>query len=270
MKTLPPDIERTIWTLAESNDHRAIDEFGIRYPDYKQDLVARIQMVRSLKGARPHREVPRLMLPQRRPAPSFGRVFGFSLAGAVLATMAFAAVYTANSSTRKEPEPKAEVVQSVVSPSASSEQSTPRGPLVAKDNEKPAENADGTTAHSGASTPADPFDRLVTVEVESTTVTRLIRDIAAQARLKIEFAPGFQEQTIAARYISLPARQVLDDLGQNFGFTLLVQSGNHALIVPAIDESKPPVTVPDGSFSEPKSEKPDDIDPSKLPGPYKK
>lgn len=261
MKDIPQDIERTIWAIAESNDPRAIDEFGVRYPAYKSELVERIQLVRSLKASRPMKEPPRLNLPQKQPSRSFGRGFSLVLAGAAVFTVAVATVITINAKQPAKQE-KPYVSEERTNALMQDQRVAKQGGPIKQEGSEVVNPETNTTEASKA--PLGPFERLVQLDHKEARLSNVIREIAQQARLSLDFAPGFEEQTIAARYVDVPAKEALDDLGQNFGFTVMIQEGNKAIVVPAIDPSRPPVTVPDGSFSEPKESKSEDPNHQRL------
>lgn len=260
MSKVPPEIDRLLWATAESGDPRAVEEFGERYPAYRTELVERVKMVRSFRAARPHAEAPVFrpsMELTRRRSP---RGWVFAAGALAFASFAFASVATWRHFNNAAPQP-AQTTNSWSNPAKDSSQpevarpgdtmhvipKTGSGPVVAKDPEAP----------------VTPFERVVSASHEHIGLVQLLRELGAQAKVRIDIAPGFENQIVEARYLGLPLMQVLEDLGQNFGFTATVQDETSVLVIPAIDPSRPPVTVPDGSFSAPTG----DENPAHKPAP---
>ncbi|MBS1722114.1 MAG: hypothetical protein JSS66_03795 [Armatimonadetes bacterium] len=252
MTKLPPEIDRLIWALAETNDSRAIEEFGERYPAYREALVERIKLVRRLRAAKPTREVPGWNYHPAPSQPRYSRGLGLVLAGAALASLAFATVTTLDRFVFHKQQPTESTktggpppIQPYDGPSHPVKPST--------EVIEPSVAPKGGTGQVGQAgeTKADPFSKLVTVDHEHIKLSQLIKEIALQAGLKLEVAPGLTDDVVAAKYIGVPAIEALQDLGQNFGFSVHIEHDDGALLIPAIDPSKPPVTVPNGSFSEP-------------------
>lgn len=263
MTPIPPEIDRILWATAESRDPRAYEEFAERYPTYRNELVERVALIRGLRAARPAREAPPLRLtPAPRPSPRH-RTLSFALAGVFVASLAFATVTTVqnwSSPPTKDP-PPAIITGSGFKPDPDASHSAP------KPNGLNAMPKNLRTDEPSLQPPAsnDPFERLVTIDSEKVRLSVLIKTIAAQARLRLTVAPGFEDQDVDARYLETSARLALEDLGQNFGFSLVVQQDNEALIIPTTDISKPPITVPDGNYSEPSEGHTGVKDPASLP-----
>ena len=59
MKKIAPDIDQLMWTIAETGDQRAIDDFEGRFPDLKYELGKRILVLRELRQARQAGAAPR-------------------------------------------------------------------------------------------------------------------------------------------------------------------------------------------------------------------
>src|ERR1700722_1257508 len=70
---LPPDIDRLLWEVAESQNPPPSDDFEKRFPQLVIELGKRIKLVRELRDARDHgdfkKPVPRF--DRREPTPTF-------------------------------------------------------------------------------------------------------------------------------------------------------------------------------------------------------
>lgn len=248
MSKVPPLVEDLIWQIAEDGDPQAVLEFERRYPEFVPELEKRMAMVRQIRLARPSspdlRFAPR-PAPVRGPWPRTAWA-AVGLLGASLAFATFMAV-------RPKPAPVKPGPAGITANSGSSQEPTgtvwgPRDVPI-----EPGAGSGGQQAQQPPPTqaPASPFDRPVTLDSSSIMLSQAIVSIATQARLRLDIAPLFEDRAIEAHYTGLTARQVLEDLGQNFGFSLVVQQGNEALIIPALDPNKPPTNLPNDSYSLP-------------------
>lgn len=244
--SLPPEIDRMLWSVAESNDPRAIEEMGERYPAFRAELASRIQLVRTLKGARPTREAPRLQLPKQQPAPSwFRRPLAMATAGALLATLALATVVTVSANRVQKLPTVIPVDVEVKSPEEVKQPSVTVAPDSNKDPELP------NVPKVGVEPDVNPAKgTLVEFETKGMALKALVKQLALLSGHTVEFAPGFPEETVAANYRGVTFEEALADLGQNFGFTALAEGEKKLLIVPATDPSRPEVSLPNGSHSE--------------------
>ena len=92
MKRVPADIDQLMWTIAESADVAAADDFERRFPEWKPELESRMAMVRGLRHARPPVVAPTPVIPKfvprANPAPAPRRV-GWVAALSATAVIAF-------------------------------------------------------------------------------------------------------------------------------------------------------------------------------------
>jgi hypothetical protein len=242
----PPElVDELMWRVAESRDPQAQAEFVRRYPDFASELARRVAMVQSLRGARPAAARPRFAY--RAPSPpapwprSAWAATGILAAGLAAATLALVP--------RGSPMPESRDAPPVVAPSRATALPGTSGTVGEPGPYRATETAAPPPARP--SEPPSPFERSVSLDFDRVMLSQAVQAVAQQARLVIEVAPGFEDQEIEAHYAGVTAKQALDDLGQNFGFTVIVQQGNEGLLVPALDPNRPPTTVPEGSFSLP-------------------
>jgi hypothetical protein len=242
MKHLPSEIDALMWDVAEADEQELMDSFVERYPQHRDELVKRINMVRHLKGARPKKEKQKEFVPATviRPAPhsrfwSSAAVVMLVVAAA-FATYAGIRIYDQRNQAASPPEESLPLDRA--EQNRALEQSTWIGE----------ENSDDPNAMNGSSpngTPPNvapyiqPIERLVTIETQGMALSGVLESIAQQAGIRLQAAPGMPEIQIRASYRNLSALSVLRDLGRNFGFTPLVQTEREALLVPAVDPSAP-------------------------------
>lgn len=241
---LPPAIDAAMWELAESDDQSALDAFASRYPEHKAELTQRIRMVRGLRGFKPSKTVKDKFVPagDPLPMPTTNR-WAVPLAATLLVgSLVFATV----SATRwlDGQSHKDAVVRPTPPKSASPDKPVVlRGPgdNPAQRNDQPIDSH--TDAPVKPDVPKTPWDNPVTLKSDRTNLEEALRAIAMQAGVSLEFAPNMPDIEIEADYRSQPAKLVMQDMGRNFGFSILVQTESTALVVPAIDPRAHPEPV---------------------------
>ncbi len=237
MKGLPPEIDELMWTIAESDDIAAIDEFGDRYPAYRGELGKRLQMVRSLRGARPQAAKAKAQTKRFVPS-STGVVYREqsrwmmpTAAVFVLMSVVFATYAVTTYAQRGQPKPTEVVQQPITAPDPTESVAGTGEPLTPPIST--AQN-DPVTPPPAADRP-NPFDQPVTVVADRISLANALNLIARQIGVTLTSAPGMPDVEIAVDYRNVAASQVLADLGRNFGFTPMIQSEREALLIPAVD-----------------------------------
>jgi hypothetical protein len=254
---LPKDIDDLMWQVAEDQSPELMDEFAARFPEHKGELVRRIQMVRQLKGARPKGAAAprRFKVSDPHPTVPLPR-WVFALAGCTLLLAgAMAGI----------------LVQRFLNPPPSASQGTggssdqgasarTGGPSNLPDGRGSSGVGTGepeTPSGTGGSSPSveppipqGPFDQRITIEFDRVSLAAVLDAIALKTGVRLQAAPGMPELEIEARYYDLPAIAILNDLGRNFGFTPLKQTETEALLIPAVDPTRPPSSAPGGFAAE--------------------
>lgn len=263
---VPVDIDELMWQIAESGDSEAVSEFHSKFPDFSPEMTKRIAMVSSLKGSRPKavtRKRERFM-PSRQvsnPAPTFP-AWSFVLMALLLAFSVSFATYGITKYLDQKNRPIATITpqnptpQTTTSGSVSGTNTAPLNPT----NNQPLPDNPATTTPPQT---IQPFDRPITIVSGRMNLVTAINDIAAQAGIRIDLAPGFEDMEIMIDYRAVPAMEAIQDMGKNFGFTAFQQTNNSALLVPAEDPNRtdsgrptsgssqlPPATTDSGSTNE--------------------
>jgi hypothetical protein len=234
---LPPDIDRMLWEIAESQDSNAYDDFEARFPQLVGELGKRIQLVRELRDARssgshravPHfdRRVPTRLGPQPKAI--------LAMAFATLACLAIGAYVVtgrlANSAHVIPPIP------------------VPLGPPSSGFIENPLSNPPRTESTGGQEIPKTPdytsklspptevapYLKPQNVRIDRAKLQIAILAVATNGKLEVEFAPNMPNPDIRMDYRNMSAVDILKDLGPRFGFTAFREGGNKILIVPQVD-----------------------------------
>lgn len=251
-RNIPQELDQWMWTVAESGDSDAIEQFGERYPQLRLELANRIQMVAKMKGNRPRSvSAPPLRLAQQSQyRPSFSR---WAMVGAVCAAISVAfAGYTAVqrfSATQSEPTKPTPIT-------ASNFSGQPETPIVKRDT-----GYHVLPEHAPAPTPTPevpqlPAERLITVKFEQIRLLTALEAIAAEGNVQLEIAPNMPDIEIGLEYRNQPVDVILNHLGDAHGFRLLVQGKGKYLIVPVEfkDDESVAGTPENGTLSPPKNE----------------
>lgn len=245
MKNLSPELNNLMWQIAEARDDAAIEEFVAKHPDLRAELISRVNMVQGLKGSKPHTpKVSTKFLPSPRslnretPRALALTVVIFLVAAGAFATMGILRFIENRNTTATVVTPeKLRPVSANNGPQI--EQTVPRGkpepgPMP---DEKPVQPLRAE----------EPFQRPVTIVAKNMTLDMVLNDIAIQAGLDLQSAPGMPEAMVEIDFRETPAIQVLEALGQTFGFTALIQTSSSALLIPARDQNDPRTPIGSGS-----------------------
>ncbi len=238
MNRIPPEIETLLWSVAESGDDQAINEFGDRYPEQRGELLKRLGMVRQLKGARPHEGPfgpPRFEVP-RSSKPTFAwPKWTWVPATALLGVMAYAS-YTFTLSVINPvqvPDPIPSGVTRLPIVRSNNNQNNPVIPQnLPRDDDEPRiieDKPEGNTP---------PVSKIVTLRFERISLHTALDALGKQSGIRMEIAPNLEDPDISVNYSGYSAMQVLEEMGMKFGFSVFPQGDNAVLIIPEVDKKK--------------------------------
>ncbi|MEZ5162584.1 MAG: hypothetical protein R2688_02320 [Fimbriimonadaceae bacterium] len=197
---IPPEIDSLMWQLAESEDVAALDQFGQKYPDYKVEMTRRLKMVRGLKGAKPEKAAKtrdKFMPSPRVRAYGSPRWVMPVVAIGLLASVVFATVGTMRFMDSVNKKQVAETNEPVQMPGDQLGQADPNlGP----GNSTPSNPENNSVEPPEPQVPPTPFDTHVTVVASRIRLADALQDIAAQAGVSLEWAPGMPDIEIAVDY----------------------------------------------------------------------
>jgi hypothetical protein len=218
------DIEALIWMVAESGDSKAVSDFEQRFPEYRGEMLRRLNMIQGLKGAKATRPpgIPRFK-PRPKPRPQIrpvSIVIGVGLAG--LAAASF--LVTVNVLKPRQNESMANL-----QPIAHTSRFDP--------DELPAPTVP-TPAPDTAPKIEAPYEKPITVHIERAPLQTILTAVGQQGGLTVQLAPGLPDPEIQADYSGVSAAEILQDLGERFGFTAFNEGEATILIVPAIDKTR--------------------------------
>jgi hypothetical protein len=239
---VPEHLEELVWQVADANDPVLDADFETRYPDFAAEMRARRALSARLKAMRPAEEpIPDFQPREKSDAPEWRERAIWAAAAGLVAISVVAASFGAAAyifrPTNVEPQKSDPPVVVVNPPAAEPNQETP-APQVQEPAPQP-------SAQEPPPAPETPFDRLITFRMEQASLSQVLAEVARQAGLSLESAPGMPDPIIEASYTDSTAREVLRDLGRNFGFTALEQGRSSVLVIPATGRpTTPPPTGP--------------------------
>lgn len=237
---IPPDLSEKLWQLTESQDAKAIEAFLSKHPELKSEFQARSKMVSGIKGSRPEvkKSTPERFLPSPKPLSSGPNRWAAALAASVLVAGAvFATVGTLKYVENKTAEQKPLNVNQVSNMSANGNNNAPVKQTLPEPINNPPLNPDPNAVQPIQEQRA--IDQTVTIVAKSIKLSSALNDIGIQAGIRLESAPGMPDPEITIDFRDVPAIQVLESLGQKFGFTASPQTQNSVLLIPARDPNSP-------------------------------
>jgi hypothetical protein len=238
MNRIPPEIESLLWSVAESGDDQAINEFGDRYPEHRGELLKRLGMVRQLKGARPPDAAfgpPRFEVPRSSKQTFAWPKWTWVPATALLGVMAYASYsYTLsamNPPQIQEPIPNGVTRLPIVQPNGNpNNQQIPK--TIPRDDDEP------PIVNDKLANSEPPANKTIKLLFERISLHTALDAVGQQSGIRIEIGPGLEDIDISMNYNGYSAIQVLEDMGSKFGFSIFPQGENAVLIIPEIDKQK--------------------------------
>lgn len=249
MSRVPESVDELMWLVAEQNEPAAIEAFDRRYPEFRKEMMARLEMVRGFRAARPE---PARSIPVFQPTIRATRTWGlprWALAGA--ASVLFFGIGFAS---YKVIEGSKSVAQtSVVTTMPVAVQTPVTTPFkevagtrdsalsLAPETGNPAARNNGTDHLKPRDLLEEPTPAEMEVVVRSNkmTLAQALREVAAQSGLDLVIGPGLPDDLISVD-LSGPAMKVLGEMAQTYGFTVYDQHDGTVNIVPAVDPKAVP------------------------------
>jgi hypothetical protein len=232
---ISPEVDQLMWIVAEGGDSKAINDFDSRFPDLRSELAKRLEMVRSLRGAKDG--LPRTpRIPEFRPRQAeLRRVdprFVWVAAGLVAATIGLAAY-----SGLQGASPRVHVVEPIST-------EVPKMPDIVQSDKlpEPTPSPLPTPAPPSPSPTASPaplplYDRPQDFAFQNSKLSAVLHLVTHAGGLKLELAPGFVDIEISQSYPDMTPTEVLKALGNEYGFTAFDEGDGTVWVVPARDQT---------------------------------
>jgi len=252
LSKIPPELEALMWTLAESGNQQAVDEFEARFPQLKIELAKRTGMVRSLRSTRPGNvtspAIPRFVPgPAASAEPSRGMyTAAFVFATIALSVFAYTAVVARRAKPVEQPLPQIPLQNVQAPPPAPYAQyappvnSPPSYPPVVNHDETPPPASlqneppilPGPTEHS--------WNKPQSLAMRNVPLQTVLQAVAEEGRLSLDVAPGMPNPTITVDYHDISAEEILKDLGRTYAFTPILSDDGSAIMIPAVSRTRNP------------------------------
>lgn len=236
---ITPELNTQLWILAESGDEKQIQAFITENPDLKAELLARRGMITGIKGSKPEKKSARerfMPSPDRNPTgpPKWAALLATTV---LVGGAAFATIGTLRYLETRSPATTTLEPQNTKPLAASNAPQQANEPLV------PDVATNQPTQLTPDQTPpiieVRPIDQPVTIVASNIQLTDALNDIAIQAGIRLNSAPGMPDPSIQIDFRNVPALEVLKAIGQQLGFTPMVETSSTILLVPARDPNAP-------------------------------
>jgi hypothetical protein len=234
---IPPEVDGLMWGVAENPTDKAVEEFVVRFPNQRAELMKRINMVRDLKHqvkpADPlHRELPRFHpTPPGPTGPPAGWPIAAGLGVLALATLAFAGY----SFSRPQPAPPPPVPKvNLEPPTLPPVNYVTPGPPPSQPLTPPTTQPTQPTSAPVDNTPTY-MKPQETVAFKDESLVNVLTMLTAASGMHAIIGPNFQDQKVTFTYHNKSAVEVLLDLSKQYAFTVSDEGGGNFLILPIPD-----------------------------------
>ena len=232
MKGLPPELDRLMWAVAEDGGEQPIHEFVGRYPQYRGELMHRVNMVAGLRTqvrqpVRDEGQIPRFTPRESVQSPN-PRIVSLALALGVAALAA--ASYTALSFVKVPPhtEPPKLVAVAPAAPIQT--------PAPVFTNPSPTPPPPEANPKSIAETTGPAYLRpQARIAIKDESLLIVLQSIAAESGMKIEVGPGFTDQRVSVDYHDTTPLDALQDMAKQYAFTVFDEGNGKFLVLPVAD-----------------------------------
>lgn len=238
---IPKEIDELMWTIAEGNDPGAIEEFGNRYPNLREEMLKRMKTITALKsGNRLPRStpVPTFQNPHVRPAN--WKWIGASFAVTILAVTAFG-IWKSIPRASSLPTVNPVNVESATFPGDSGVVYTNNEPKV-KETLPVDEPNNGTLPLAQPGSEAPKPQSLKSMKIESAPLQVAIQLIATEGQLTVTISPGLANPTIKVDFQNMAPLDMLKALGEQYAFTTILDGDHAIIIIPKKDEDEGQIT----------------------------
>jgi hypothetical protein len=242
---IPKEIDDLMWAIAEGTDQSAIEAFGDRYPNLREELLKRIRTVKALKSGN--------RLPKTTPVPTFKntqvqptnwRLVWGTFAFALIAMFSFA-IYKINSPSPQVPVVSPINVEPAKIPDANIvvQPDTNTGPLPItppgyNNRQEPnLPNLPPPTVDESNNSSAI-IGGVKNLKLESAPLQSAIYLIAEAGHFSVTIGPGMPNPTVKVDFEGMEPLDMLKELGQQYAFTAIVDGQRSILIIPKKDEDE--------------------------------
>jgi len=250
------EVDSLMWSIAETGDFHAIENFKRQFPDLHAELSHRVLLIKDLKKAKSLQfaDVPR---PPFVPPSKAGGPVTWPMAGLVILVVSITTVAFVTHAKNGEPmrygdyKPTTTNFQYQNRPrphSVNVDQPAHRVPtalMVVSPNippnatlgdpasgSTPGVNAAPSDANAAMGQVSQPKMERLHVTMMQAPLSSVIGSISSTYKIDVKTAPGFPNPTVDVDEQDTDAKSLLDRLGQRYGFGVIVEGVDSYLLVP--------------------------------------
>lgn len=252
-----------MWLVAEKSDAKAIEDFGVRFPQYRSELGKRLALVRNLRGAKaqhlPPAVKPAFHVPIRI-TPSPAKFFGMGIAVGV-AAISVASYYVFASRGHAAAPIAGPVVETTSRPQMSKPgPATPKQNLFLPKEYRYKEIPQVDTRHDPAldhmpieygpaAAQAHP-EKGKDVDIRKAPLMTVLLMIAESNKIKLTLAPNLPNPDVTVSYKSMGAKAMIRDLTSKYGIVAMDEGENSMILMPKSSAPPETSTAPESSKTE--------------------
>ena len=232
MNKIPTEVDQLMWAVAENPLPQALDEFAVRHPQFKLELLKRVEMVKGVRHeigtGSTARDIPKFKpQPVYASSPPRGIYVAVALGLFAIGFAVLAMVFASHPSPIKAPPPVA-IEKPFSSPSVVYN-TPPVQPI------PPAESPPNASVPETAPPQVELEDQPRNLKVENENLLDAIRLVATGTKYKLEIGPGFVNQKVNLAFRGKNTIEMLQAMAKEFAFTVSDEGDDHLLLIPVPD-----------------------------------
>jgi hypothetical protein len=244
---IPREIDDLMWTIAEGTDSSAIEAFGDRYPNLREELLKRIRTVNALKsGSRLPKSAPVPTFQNTQVRPPNWRLVWATFGFAILAMFAFGIIkYSGRTAPIPEVAPVNVNPAKVPDANIQVEPIRDLNPMIVPHNQGNDSQNQAINPPAIVNPPQNSetiTSGLKTLKLESAPLHTAILLIAEAGHFSVTIANGTPNPTVKLDFEGMEPMDMLKELGQQYAFTSVIDGQRAILIIPKKDEDEGQIT----------------------------
>jgi hypothetical protein len=240
---IAPEVDQLMWLVAEEATPAAMEDFVARFPDLRSELMKRVEMVRSLRGAGGGKQAVREALPHFQPRITT-KVDTTSRLGSVAAIITAVAIICLGTlylafrprEVRVIPDPKPISIDLPTASPSTMPTVTPTPSPTTMPTPGPSPSPSETPGLPAYLTPTR-------FAFMNSKLAAAIRTVCVAGELKVTIEPGLPDIEITREWPEATPIDVLKEMGTDYGFDAFETAPGQIQIVPKKDKPDPTPTV---------------------------
>lgn len=241
---IAPEVDKLMWSVAESGDARAIEDFVRRFPELKHELSKRAYLVGGLRDAKSlHLNIPPrpAFVPNAKGGGSVVPRGKSAIALSLVAGIAFAGVTYLKLQSTGAPVGQTPVVSggAIRTCDTDARHSIPHRhsmtmvePTVVQSPEPIEDIAHRPYPRTVPQKNAGAREKTDDVTLKQAPLQAAIHVVATHFGLSVETAPDLPNPSVDLEYHGQTGSQILQDMGKRYGFNVVEEGTNKYLLLP--------------------------------------